>query len=106
MAPQILNVRMTFSEFELSLKLPKPPVEITGVLESLWHDGKNDWEAAHAIAQDIESAEGSWIHGYLHRKEVDESNARYWYGRAGRPFPKITLEEEWEQLVTHFLAGA
>jgi len=25
--------------------------------------------------------EGSWVHAYLHRKEGDQGNAAYWYGR-------------------------
>ncbi len=44
------------------------------------------------------------MHAYLHRKEGDLSNARYWYARAGRPVAGGTLEAEWEALV-HELAG-
>jgi hypothetical protein len=45
-----------------------------------------DWQAAHAIAQDDESALGCWAHGIVHVLEGDLDNARYWYRRAGRPF--------------------
>ena len=46
-----------------------------------------DWDGAHAIAQADTSAVGSWLHGIVHLVEPDEGNARYWYQRAGRPFP-------------------
>lgn len=46
-----------------------------------------DWEGAHATAQADPSATGAWCHGLVHLVEPDEGNARYWYRRAGRPFP-------------------
>ncbi len=46
-----------------------------------------DWEAAHGIVQDDPSPLAAWMHGIVHLLEGDTSNARYWYGRAGRPFP-------------------
>lgn len=58
---------------------------------------------AHNIAQDIASDDGSWIHAYLHRKEGDQGNAVYWYHRAGRPVPRGSLHEEWEQIVNELL---
>jgi hypothetical protein len=105
-SPTKIEGRMTISEFKFSLQNPEPPSGLSGLLESLWHDAKHEWDAAHNIAQGIDTPDGSWIHAYLHRKEGDESNARYWYNRAGRSFPKITLAEEWEQLVSHFLNNA
>jgi hypothetical protein len=48
---------------------------------------RGDWEAAHAIVQDDPSSLGAWMHGIVHLLEGDESNARYWYGQAGRHFP-------------------
>lgn len=49
---------------------------------------KGDWQSAHVIAQDDESQAGCWIHGIVHVLEGDLDNARYWYRRAGRAFPK------------------
>ena len=49
---------------------------------------QGEWEKAHAIVQTDESALGCWAHGIVHLIEGDLGNARYWYRRAGRPFPK------------------
>jgi hypothetical protein len=69
----------------------------------MWYDGKGDWNSSHNIAQEIHSIDGSWIHAYLHRKEGDLGNASYWYHRAGKPVAKMSLDEEWEQLIKAFL---
>ncbi len=42
-----------------------------------------DWEAAHHLTQDLETPEGYFWHGILHRYEQDWSNARYWFRRVG-----------------------
>jgi len=89
--------------FKSSLAAPEPPPGIPALLLALWHDGKGDWEKAHQIAQDIESREGARVHAYLHRKEGDLWNADYWYRSAGRTRPTLSLEQEWESLVTAFL---
>jgi hypothetical protein len=41
------------------------------------------WEEAHAHAQDIETAEGSYWHAIVHRQEPDAFNAGYWFRRVG-----------------------
>ncbi|HEX8465358.1 MAG TPA: hypothetical protein VF627_12150 [Abditibacterium sp.] len=46
----------------------------------LWND---DLDAAHPIAQNIESPTGSFWHAIIHRREADFSNARYWWRRVG-----------------------
>jgi hypothetical protein len=69
----------------------------------MWYDAKCNWEASHNIAQDMRNQIGSWIHGYLHRKEGDDWNAGYWYRQAGRSFPKTTLEEEHQEIVEFIL---
>jgi hypothetical protein len=40
--------------------------------------------AAHSIFQEVDSQEGAYWHGMLHRREGDFDNARYWLRRAGR----------------------
>lgn len=71
-------------------------------LQSLELDKAGDWNGAHDLIQDVNSREASWIHAYLHRKEGDESNARYWYNRAGRNISSDELSVEWQQLWQHF----
>lgn len=52
-------------------------------LAALWlhHDFQDE---AHAIAQSIETKEGSYWHGILHRREPDYANATYWFRQVGR----------------------
>ncbi len=50
---------------------------------------------AHELAQEDGGASGDCVHAYLHRKEGDASNARYWYVRAGKPVYSGSLDEEW-----------
>ncbi|MBI3881763.1 MAG: hypothetical protein HY301_17070 [Verrucomicrobia bacterium] len=47
----------------------------------LWHDHH---DAAHAIVQDDPSAEASFLHAILHRREPDPGNAANWNRRVGR----------------------
>ena len=95
---------MTLIEFKKSLTSDKPPENLNAVLCALWYDAKNDWDEAHKIAQSVTATDGSWVHAYLHRKEGDLSNARYWYNRARRSAPSqsVTLDEEWTELASHF----
>jgi hypothetical protein len=57
-------------------------------LRALWYDLHGDWDAAHRIVQVLSDVPAMWIHAYLHRKEPDLSNARYWYRNADKPFPE------------------
>ncbi|HEU5080275.1 MAG TPA: hypothetical protein VFT72_13775 [Opitutaceae bacterium] len=92
--------RMTTEEFKKS-----PKADAFGVaLQALWFDAHGDWEKAHQLAQAAASHEGDWVHAYLHRKEGDEGNASYWYSRAGKTKPKVSLDEEWEQIAKALLA--
>ena len=94
---------MEYEQFVISLEDREPPDNISLLLKALWYDGKDDWQSAHNIAQDIADRNGSWIHAYLHRKEGDFSNARYWYHKAGKNEPTASLKEEWKLLVGMFL---
>ena len=61
--------------------------------------GKGDWQHAHAISQEDKSQTGCWIHGIVHVLEGDLDNARYWYRRAGRPFPEnFSISNELQEL--------
>ncbi len=55
-----------------------------GLLESgLWLLS-GELDRSHSISQSIESQEGSFWHGIMHRREGDFSNAKYWFRRVGR----------------------
>ena len=97
---------MDFTQFQRSLDAPQPPEGLGSLLCALWYDGKGDWERSHAIAQEINTANGALIHAYLHRKEGDLFNADYWYRRAGEKRPDTSLTEEWERLVRAFLTDS
>ncbi|MBL7877006.1 MAG: hypothetical protein JNL53_15165 [Cyclobacteriaceae bacterium] len=94
---------MTLTEFKKSLAEQQPP-PVAVLLQALWYDARGDWEKAHAIAQEVNTKDGSWIHAYLHRKEGDHFNAQYWYTRANRALPKIDLDEEWNFIVKELLS--
>jgi hypothetical protein len=94
---------MTFDEFNASLASSSPPAGISVYLQSLWYDGKDDWEKSHEVIQDINDKTAAWIHAYLHRKEGDVFNANYWYNRAGRKMPGDALEKEWREIVEEIL---
>jgi hypothetical protein len=96
---------MTLDEFRASLSDSEPPPKLGFALAGLWWDAKGDWARAHESAQQDEDVAGSWVHAYLHRKEGDNSNASYWYSRAGRRPSKSALKEEWEEISTALLAG-
>ena len=61
--------------------------------------------AGYGIAQDEASADGAWVHAYLHRVEGDLGNAGYWYRQAGQQVATDPLEIEWERMVSALLGG-
>lgn len=71
----------------------------------MWQDAHGDWDAAHRTVQDLETADAAWVHAYLHRREGDQGNARYWYARAGRPASRLPLDDEWEEITAALLSS-
>jgi len=95
---------MNLAEFQLSQSQSTPPSGLSLALQSLWFDAKGDWNTAHELAQEEGESSGDWVHAYLHRKEGDASNTRYWYARAGKPVYSGSLEEEWARISEALLA--
>jgi hypothetical protein len=93
---------MTLDEFKSGLQ-GSLPAGLSIYLQALWYDGKGDWDKSHELIQDLADKNASWIHAYLHRKEGDIWNADYWYQKAGRKRPAISLPEEWEDIVQALL---
>ena len=95
---------MTLQEFKATLKDDVPPTDLSAYLIALWYEQRGNWNRAHEIVQEVESSTAAWVHAYLHRREGDEWNSRYWYRQSGRPFPTgISLDEEWERMVADLL---
>ena len=93
---------MDLTEFRGSLQAAEPP-QLTLPLQALWWDAKGDWQRAHTCAQADPGADAAAVHAYLHRKEGDDSNAAYWYSRAGRRASQLSLQEEWEEIAGSLL---
>jgi len=94
---------MTFDLFLSSIKTKKQLEGLPAPLKALWLDGAGDWEGAHSVAQDEHTRAAAAVHAYLHRKEGDLWNSRYWYKQAGRKPFEGPLQAEWECLVREFL---
>jgi hypothetical protein len=93
------------AEFKASLSGAAPTPDLAAPLAALWWAAKGNWDRAHGIAQDETSADGSWVHAYLHRVEGDLGNAGYWYRRAGQPVATDAVENEWERMVSALLGA-
>jgi hypothetical protein len=94
---------MDLAGFRRSLADEAPPCGHAPPLVALWHGARGNWDRAHRIVQDDDSADAAWVHAWLHRVEGDPSNARYWYGRAGKPEETGSTEIEWAEIATALL---
>jgi transposase len=92
---QCYSTFMTVEQFRESLCRDDPPAGLDFALAGLWWDAKGDWTKAHESAQQDEGPAGSWVHAYLHRKEGDASNARYWITSTARSMPASELIIKW-----------
>jgi hypothetical protein len=95
--------KKTVAGFISSLSMDEQPAGMSVYEKALWFAGKGDWERAHDLIQDVDDKKAAHIHAFLHRKEGDISNARYWYAKAESEMPTISLEDEWESLVARYI---
>jgi len=95
---------MNLEEFKKSIKtLEKCPAYLPLSLQGLWYDKKIGWDEAHTLIGDASDTDTAWVHAYLHRREGDLNNARYWYNRSGKPESKASLDEEWNEIASQLL---
>ena len=82
------EVARRLTEFFASEKISPSTQALLRSAALLWHD---HLDASHTISQGIETPDGSWLHGIMHRREPDYGNAKYWFRRVGRheAFPKL-----------------
>lgn len=66
-----------------------------------------EWKAVHDICQNHEGEQPfDWGHALCHRVEGDDSNAGYWYRRAGKPRATGTFAKEWTPMKAELSALA
>ena len=90
---------MTPAAFKRTLAHAVPPKAIEPALAALWWVKKGNWDKAHRVVMDEHGRDSAWVHAYLHRVEGDDSNARYWYTQARRAPAKVSLDDEWDEIV-------
>jgi hypothetical protein len=97
---------MDMETFVGSLDAGTPPAGAGPLIVALWHGLRGEWDDAHNIAQDDDSADAAWVHAWLHRQEGDLPNASYWYRRAQKPVEKSkSFDEEGRIIAEAILRG-
>jgi hypothetical protein len=71
-------LRVTIDAAFTKQSVPQSGRQTACALVLLWHD---HFDAAHEIVQHGETAEASYVHAILHRREPDYGNAKYWFRR-------------------------
>ena len=95
----------TLTDFRTTLTNAAPDQGADLALQALWWAAKGDWDNAHRCVQQREGVPRcDWVHAHLHRVEGDESNAAYWYHRAGHTPSTLSLTAEWDAIATELLA--
>ncbi len=95
---------MKIDEFVNSLKMGEKPENLPIEIQALWIERNGNWRNAHELVQALETKEAFWVHAYLHHREEDIGNAQYWYNRAEKKMPDISLDDEWRQIAENLLA--
>ena len=94
---------MNYDQFLHSIKTKQLPEGLSIYLTAMWYDGCEQWDNAHDCVDSLNDATACWVHAYLHRKEGDIWNADYWYSRAKKQRPAVSLQDEWTAIVRALL---
>lgn len=98
---------MTLEQFSLTLdefkQLSKCPSNLSPALQALYYEQRGDFQTAHLMVQNASDRDSAWVHAYLHRKENDLNNARFWYKRSGKTEFTGPLQQEWEEITLQLL---
>lgn len=94
---------MDYLQFNHTLDMAKPPENFHDVLKAMWWERKNSWETAHDIVKNLTGDDAAWAHAYLHRKEEDDDNALFWYKKARKEYPQISVNDEFREITKEFL---
>lgn len=93
---------MQREQFDESLAKDVPPENLSLELTALWWLKNSNWQQAHDLIDPAPGADAAWVHALLHRMEGDQWNADYWYSRAGRERPEMTIGQELETMLAAF----
>ena len=74
-------LEQTLAEIFRSSRISSQNQQLIRAVILLWHD---HLEASHVLSQEIETADGAFVHGIMHRREPDCGNAKYWFRRVGK----------------------
>src|ERR1700739_1915535 len=94
---------MTYDEFVLTIENNEEPFNLPLYIQALWFDARDDWHKAHSLIDSLDDTNSCWVHAYLHRKEGDINNADYWYRKAHKQKPNVSLQQEWKDLTMELL---
>ncbi len=82
-AAQALLARLTWGRPQPGLTAEIAARGAADAVRAGLHLLNGDWDAAHRIAQDLETPVGNHWHALVHRHEPDFPNSKYWLARVG-----------------------
>jgi len=100
LSPKQLADRLT--SLCAAAKLNSNQQQLILALLLLWHD---HLDASHEISQGISTADGSFVHAIMHRREPDYWNSNYWWQRVGAHAAYIALSTAVTELLQARKAG-
>jgi hypothetical protein len=65
---------------------------LTPTLQAAFYLYADDLHRSHQISQGLDTEEGAFWHGIMHRREGDFSNAKYWFRKAGSLPERLGLD--------------